>query len=111
MPNRMVKFKKNLQLLSFHEQISEINFAIDGMLKVSNTFDVKEDTDIKYNAINHLKALRSKIIKDNKGIMTFLYPLFVFIYCFVTIMIYNPFFFLFSFQYKIIFYNKFRRKI
>ena len=94
MPSRMVKFKKNLQLLSFHEQISEINFAIDGMLKVSNTFDVKEDTDIKYSAINHLKALRSKIIKDNKGIMTFLYTLFVFI-------------FLFSFQYKIIFYNKY----
>ena len=66
------------------------------MLKVSNTFDVKEDTDRKYSAINHLKALRSKIIKD-KGIMTFLYTLFVFIYCFVTIMSYNPFFsFLFS---------------
>ena len=79
MPSRMVKLKKNLQLLSFDEQISEINFAIDGMLKVSNTFDVKEDTDIKYSAINHLKALRSKIIKDNKGIMTFLYTLFVLI--------------------------------
>ena len=82
--------------MSFDEQISEINFAIDGMLKVSNTFDVKEDTYRKYSAINHLKALRSKIIKD-EGIMTFLYTLFVFIYCFVTIMIYNPFFsFLFS---------------
>ena len=79
MPSRMVKFKKNLQLLSFHEQISEINFAIDGMLKVSNTFDVKEDIDIKYSAINHLKALRSEIIKDNKGIMIFLYTLFVLI--------------------------------
>ena len=79
MPSRMVKLKKNLQLLSFDEQISEINFAIDGMLKVSNTFDVKEDTDTKYSAINHLKALRSKIIKDNKGIMTFLYTLFVLI--------------------------------
>ena len=65
--------------MSFDEQISEINFAIDGMLKVSNTFDVKEDTDIKYSAINHLKALRSKIIKDNKGIITFLYTLFVLI--------------------------------
>ena len=103
MPSRMVKFKKNLQLLLFHEQISEINFAIDGMLKVSNTFDVKEDTDIKYSAINHLKALRSKIIKDNKGIMTFLYTLFVFIYCFVTIMIYNPFFFFFLFNIKLFF--------
>ena len=79
MPSRMVKLKKNLQLLSFDEQISEINFAIDGMLKVSNTFDVKEDTDRKYSAINHLKALRSKIIKDNKGIITFLYTLFVLI--------------------------------
>ena len=79
MPSRMVKLKKNLQLLSFDEQISEINFAIDGMLKVSNRFDVKEDTDTKYSAINHLKALRSKIIKDNKGIITFLYTLFVLI--------------------------------
>ena len=65
--------------MSFDEQISEINFAIDGMLKVSNTFDVKEDIDIKYSAINHLKALRSEIIKDNKGIMIFLYTLFVLI--------------------------------
>ena len=72
----MVKFKKSLQLLSFNEQISEINFAIGGMLKVSNTFDIKEDTDRKYSAINHLKALKSKIIKDNKEIITFLYTLF-----------------------------------
>ena len=70
MPSRMVKFKKNLQLLSFDEQIS---------------------------------ALRSKIIKDNKGIMTFLYTLFVFIYCFVTIMIYNPLFFFFIFSIKLFF--------
>ena len=56
MPSRMVKFKKNLQLLSFDEQISEINFAIDGMLKVSNTFDVNEDTDI-YSAIIYVAIL------------------------------------------------------
>ena len=55
MPSRMVKFKKSLQLLSFNEQISEINFAIDGMLKVSNTFDIKQDTDRKCKSSKSIK--------------------------------------------------------
>ena len=29
MPSRMLNFKKHLQFLSFDQQISEINFAID----------------------------------------------------------------------------------
>ena len=68
----MVKFLKNLQLLSFDEQISEINFAIDRMLKVNNNIKIKENIDRKYSAINHLQALRKKIILDNKEITTLL---------------------------------------
>ena len=73
----MENFLKNL--FSFDEQISEINFAIDRMLKVNSNIEIKESIDRKYSAINHLKALRSKIIKDNKGIITFLYTVFVLI--------------------------------
>ena len=71
----MENFLKNL--FSFDEQISEINFAIDRMLKVNSNIEIKESIDRKYSAINHLKALRSKIIKDNKGIIEFLYTLFI----------------------------------
>ena len=79
MPSRIVKFKKNLYLLSFDEQISEINFAIDRVHKVNKMIDVKVDTNRKYSAINHLKALRKKIVLDNKEIITSLYILFVLI--------------------------------
>ena len=41
------------------------------MLKVNSNIEIKESIDRKYSAINHLKALRSKIIKDNKGIIEF----------------------------------------
>ena len=75
----MVKFLKNLQLLSFDEQISEINFAIDRMLKVNNNIEIKENIDRKYSAIDHLQALRKKIILDNKEIITLLCILFVLI--------------------------------
>ena len=75
----MVKFLKNLQLLSFDEQISEINFAIDRMLKVNNNIEIKENIDRKYSAIDHLQALRNKIILDNKEIITLLCILFVLI--------------------------------
>ena len=36
MPSKMVEFNKHLQILSFDEQISKINFVIDKML-ISNT--------------------------------------------------------------------------
>ena len=75
----MVKFLKNLQLLSFDEQISEINFAIDRMLKVNNNIEIKENIYRKYSAIDHLQALRKKIILDNKEIITLLCILFVLI--------------------------------
>ena len=65
----MENFLKNL--FSFDEQISKINFAIDRMLKINSNIEIKESIDRKYSAINHLKALRSKIIKDNKGIIEF----------------------------------------
>ena len=79
MPSRMENFKKYLQFLSFDEQISKINFTISKMCCLDNMFDVKEDTNKKYSAINELKTLRSKIIKDNKKIITFLCILFVLI--------------------------------
>ena len=79
MVGRMEKFFKNPQRLSFDDQLSEINFAIDGIHKLNNRSDSEENINRKYGAINHLKALRSKIIKDNKGIITFLYTLFVLI--------------------------------
>ena len=76
----MEKFLKNLQLLSFDEQLSEIKITIDGIHKLNNRSHAEENINKKYSAINHLKALRSKIIKDNKGIITFLYTLFVLIH-------------------------------
>ena len=75
----MENFKKYLQFLPFDEQISKINFTISKMRCLDNMFDVKEDTNGKYSAINELKTLRSKIIKDNKKIITFLCILFVLI--------------------------------
>ena len=73
MPRKMVEFNKHLQILSFGEQISEINFVIDKML-ISNTIvEIKENIDRKSTAVNELKTLRKKIIKDNKEIITFLY--------------------------------------
>ena len=40
------------------------------MLKVNNNIEIKENIDRKYSAINHLQALRKKIILDNKEIIT-----------------------------------------
>ena len=76
----MEKFLKNLELLSFDEQLSEIKITIDGIHKLNNRSDTEENINRYYSAINHLKALRSKRIKDNKGIITFLYTLFVLIH-------------------------------
>ena len=59
----MENFKKYLQFLSFDEKISKINFTISQIRCLNNMFDVKEDTNRKYSAINELKTLRSKIIK------------------------------------------------
>ena len=42
------------------------------MLKVNNNIKIKENIDRKYSAINHLQALRKKIILDNKEITTLL---------------------------------------
>ena len=75
----MENFKKYLQFLSFDEKISKINFAISQIHCLNNMFDVKEDTNRKYSAINELKTLRSKIIKDNNKIITILCILFVLI--------------------------------
>ena len=47
---------------------------------MNNRSDAEENINREYSAINHLKELRSKIIKDNKGIITFLYTLFVLIH-------------------------------
>ena len=49
------------------------------MLKVNNNIEIKENIDRKYSAINHLQALRKKIILDNKEITTLLCILFVLI--------------------------------
>ena len=41
---------------------------------ISNTIvEIKENIDRKSTAVNELKTLRKKIIKDNKEIITFLY--------------------------------------
>ena len=49
------------------------------MLKVNNNIEIKENIDRKYSAIDHLQALRNKIILDNKEIITLLCILFVLI--------------------------------
>ena len=49
------------------------------MLKVNNNIEMKENIDRKYSAIDHLQALRKKIILDNKEIITLLCILFVLI--------------------------------
>ena len=79
MPSRMVNFKKHLQFLSFDQQISEINLAIDGIHNLNNMVNVKENIDKKYRAIKELKALKKKIVSGNKEIVTLLCILFVLI--------------------------------
>ena len=79
MPSEMSKFKKYLQFLSFEQQISKINLAINKMRCVNNMLDVKEDSNKKYNTINELKTLRNQIIKDKKEIITFLSILYILI--------------------------------
>ena len=69
MPSEMSKFKKYLQFLSFEQQISKINLAINKMLCLNNMLDVKEE----------LKTLRNQIIKDKKEIITFLSILYILI--------------------------------
>ena len=49
------------------------------MFKVNNNIEIKENIDRKYSAIDHLQALRKKIILDNKEIITLLCILFVLI--------------------------------
>ena len=49
------------------------------MLQVNNNIEIKENIDRKYSAINHLQALRKKIILDDKEITTLLCILFVLI--------------------------------
>ena len=71
----MSNFKKYLQFLSFEQQISKINLAINKMRCLNNLFDVNK----KYNTISELKTLSNKIIKNNKEVITFLYILFVLI--------------------------------
>ena len=75
----MVNFKKHLQFLSFDQQISEINLAIDGIHNLNNMVNVKENIDKKYRAIKGLKALKKKIVSGNKEIVTLLCILFVLI--------------------------------
>ena len=89
MPSEMSKLKKILTFrlafyflistvfLSFEQQISKNNLGINKMRCLNTMFDVKEDTNRKYNAINELKTLRKKIITDNKEIIRFLCTLFV----------------------------------
>ena len=79
MPSRMVNFKKHLQFLSFDQQISEINLAIDGVHNLNNMIKAKENMDKKYRAIKELKSLRKKLISDNKEIVTLSCILFVLI--------------------------------
>ena len=79
MPSEMSKFKKYLQFLSFEQQISKINLAINKMRCVNNMLDVKEDINKKYNTINELKTVRNQMIKDKKEIITFLSILYILI--------------------------------
>ena len=79
MPSRMVNIKKYIQFLSFDQQILEINYTIDGIHNLNNGDDVKENINRKFSSIKELKALRRKIISDNKEITTLLCILFVLI--------------------------------
>ena len=75
----MTNFKKILQFLSFDQQISEINFAIDGIYNLNNMGDAKEYIDKKYRTINELKTLKKEIRSNNKKIFTLSYALLVLI--------------------------------
>ena len=68
----MTSFKKNLQFLSFDQQILKINSTIDDMRNFLHLFDEKENISRKYSTINELKTLRRKIISDNKEIIMLL---------------------------------------
>ena len=43
MPSRIVNFKKHLQLLSFDQQISEINSVKDKIYNLNNVVNVQEN--------------------------------------------------------------------
>ena len=73
----MVNIKKYIQFLSFDQQILEINYTIDGIHNLNNGDDVKENINRKFSSIKELKALRRKIISDNKEIITSLCIIFV----------------------------------
>ena len=73
MPSRVIKF---LQVLSFDQQMSEINLAIDGIHNLRNMVDARENIDKKYQTIKELKTLKRKIMSRNKEIITLLCILF-----------------------------------
>ena len=64
----MVEFNKHLQILSFDEQISEINFVIDKML-ISNT-------------IGHDNNIMRKIIPKPSNIDSFRYSILISLHCY-----------------------------
>ena len=73
MPSRVIKL---LQVLSFDQQMSEINLAIDGIHNLRNMVDARENIDKKYQTIKELKTLKRKIMSGNKEIITLLCILF-----------------------------------
>ena len=72
MPSQMVNFKNYLQFLSFDQQISEINFAIDIINNLNNMC-----IDKKFTTIKELKKLKTELISNKKEIITLLCILFV----------------------------------
>ena len=84
MPSKMVEFNKHLQILSFDEQISEINFVIDKML-ISNTIVqdnnvmrriIPKSSNIEISEINFVidKILISNTIVQDNNVMRKIIP-------------------------------------
>ena len=59
MPNKLSDFKEHLQLLTPQQQIYEINWQIDILLKDKTT---KYNANRKYSRLKELKRMRNKIL-------------------------------------------------
>ena len=59
MPNKLSDFKEHLQLLTPQQQIYEINWQIDILLKDKTT---KYNANRKYSRLKELKHMRNKIL-------------------------------------------------
>ena len=65
MPSYIEKIKKQMQLVTPHEQIARINHEIDTIEKINIRTGSIGRVKRKYTKLNQLKTMRNKIIAEN----------------------------------------------